>query len=186
MVQHQTSRLSLRQRRFIDAYLWDGNATQAAIQAGYSRAHSQQQGYQLLHHPQISARIAELESQRQEEQRSLGREVVRELRRIAFLDISPAFDAQGRCRPIRDLPEDLRHALASYEVVDPPSSAPTGGPAQALRFQRFRWQNKIPALALLGKNARLFTSLMELKLSSAAAGQLRAALPNVDPPPGGP
>jgi phage terminase small subunit len=54
--------LSLKQQRFIDAYLEKGNATQAAIDAGYkcrSRAVAQTIGSQNLLNPMIAARLAQ-------------------------------------------------------------------------------------------------------------------------------
>ena len=52
--------LNERQRRFVDEYLVDLNATQAAIRAGYSEKTSYSQAHDLLKKPEIQARIAEL------------------------------------------------------------------------------------------------------------------------------
>ena len=56
--------LNLRQSRFIDEYILDGNATQASIRAGYARAGAGQTGANLLKHPQIAAAIASAKHQR--------------------------------------------------------------------------------------------------------------------------
>lgn len=49
--------LSSRQERFIQEYLIDANATQAATRAGYSRKTAYSQGQRLLKHVEVCARI---------------------------------------------------------------------------------------------------------------------------------
>lgn len=52
-------KLTPKQRRFIEEYLIDLNATQAAIRAGYSAASAKQIGTENLSKPAIAAAIAE-------------------------------------------------------------------------------------------------------------------------------
>lgn len=51
--------LSPKQQRFVDEYLVDSNATQAAIRAGYSAKTAEQQGSRLLRNVQVAAAIEE-------------------------------------------------------------------------------------------------------------------------------
>ncbi|WP_235420893.1 terminase small subunit [Jeotgalibacillus soli] len=53
-----------KQQMFIDEYLVDLNATQAAIRAGYSEKTAYSQGQRLLKKVEISARIEELKKTR--------------------------------------------------------------------------------------------------------------------------
>lgn len=53
-----------KQQRFIDEYLVDLNATQAAIRAGYSERTAYSQGQRLLKNVEVSARIEELKKTR--------------------------------------------------------------------------------------------------------------------------
>ena len=48
-----------KQARFVDEYLIDMNATQAAIRAGYSKRRADAIGYENLRKPEISHAIAE-------------------------------------------------------------------------------------------------------------------------------
>ena len=48
-----------KQARFVDEYLIDMNATQAAIRAGYSKRRADAIGYENLRKPEISQAIAE-------------------------------------------------------------------------------------------------------------------------------
>jgi phage terminase small subunit len=50
--------LTPKQERFVQEYLVDLNATQAAIRAGYSKRTADKQGYQLLVNPRVQAAIA--------------------------------------------------------------------------------------------------------------------------------
>lgn len=50
--------LTPKQQRFVDEYLIDLNATQAAIRAGYSAKTAEQQGPRLLGYAGVSAAIA--------------------------------------------------------------------------------------------------------------------------------
>lgn len=49
--------LNLRQKKFIDAYIETGNASQSAIDAGYSKKNSRSTGSKLLKNPEIKAAI---------------------------------------------------------------------------------------------------------------------------------
>ncbi|HCF4311780.1 TPA: terminase small subunit, partial [Pseudomonas aeruginosa] len=46
--------LTKKQRLFVDEYLIDLNATQAAIRAGYSTRRAAEIGYQLLQRPEVA------------------------------------------------------------------------------------------------------------------------------------
>ncbi len=49
--------LTKKQRLFVDEYLLDLNATQAAIRAGYSTRRATEIGYQLLQRPEVAQAI---------------------------------------------------------------------------------------------------------------------------------
>ena len=51
------SKLTQKQRRFVDEYIISGNATQAAIKAGYSKRSAQQTGTENLLKPVIKAEL---------------------------------------------------------------------------------------------------------------------------------
>lgn len=55
-----------RQKRFVEEYLIDLNATQAAIRAGYSKNSAQEQGYQLVRKTSVKAAIDAAMAERSE------------------------------------------------------------------------------------------------------------------------
>lgn len=59
--------LSVKQQRFVDEYLVDLNATQAAIRAGYSERTAKQQGSRLLTNADVAAAVGKGVEDRSEE-----------------------------------------------------------------------------------------------------------------------
>lgn len=55
--------LTAKQQRFVDEYMVDLNATQAAIRAGYSAKTAEVIGYENLRKPQIAEEVAKRQSQ---------------------------------------------------------------------------------------------------------------------------
>ncbi len=62
----KTRKPTPRQARFVDEYLIDLNATQAAIRAGYSAKNADKIGPELLGKSRVSAAIAEAQAKRSE------------------------------------------------------------------------------------------------------------------------
>ena len=58
--------ITAKQQRFVDEYLIDLNATQAAKRAGYSAKTAMQQGWQLLDKTLVAAAISEAQAVRSE------------------------------------------------------------------------------------------------------------------------
>jgi phage terminase small subunit len=61
-----TGKLTVKQKRFIEEYLTDLNATQAAVRAGYSKRTARQQGALNMANAAIGAAIAEAMEKRSE------------------------------------------------------------------------------------------------------------------------
>jgi phage terminase small subunit len=108
--------LNARQLKFVDEYLVDMNATQAAIRAGYSKKTAGSQGFDLLKHPEIASAI---QARRQEVSHKTGitvEKVLAEMARIAFSDVRKLFGPTGALLPLTELPDDVAPAIAAIEV----------------------------------------------------------------------
>ncbi|PND34542.1 terminase small subunit [Achromobacter pulmonis] len=79
--------LTDKQRRFVDEYLVDLNATQAAIRAGYSQKTAGQIGEQNLKKLEISRAVQEAQAARSKRTEITQDMVLRELAKIGFSDI---------------------------------------------------------------------------------------------------
>jgi phage terminase small subunit len=79
--------LSPKQRAFVDEYLIDLNATQAAIRAGYSPKRADAMGYENLRKPEIQAAVSAAKAKRAER-----------LELTAEYVVAALHDVEQRCR----------------------------------------------------------------------------------------
>ena len=79
--------LTIKQRRFIDEYLIDYNASRAALAAGYNKKTAMHMGYENLKKPQIKREIDKEIAKRSEKSEITAEKIVAELALIAFSDI---------------------------------------------------------------------------------------------------
>lgn len=79
--------LTDKQRRFVEEYLVDLNATQAAVRAGYSPRTASRTGHENLKKPEIAQEVARLQAERSERTEITADRVVQELARLAFSDL---------------------------------------------------------------------------------------------------
>ena len=87
-----------KQQRFVDEYLIDLNATQAAIRAGYSVKTANEQGAQNLAKVSIQQAIAEQMADRSRRTGVNQDRIVLELARIAFAKITDIVDSEGKIK----------------------------------------------------------------------------------------
>jgi phage terminase small subunit len=76
-----------KQQRFVEEYLIDLNATQAAIRAGYSDDTAYSQGQRLLKNVEVAAAIAEAQGDRSVRTEITADLVLKELAKIGFADM---------------------------------------------------------------------------------------------------
>jgi phage terminase small subunit len=136
-----------KQERFVEEYLVDLNATQAAIRAGYSERTAHEIGHQNLSKVEIQEALQTAFAARSKRVEVDQDWVVRRLARIADLDLRKLFAADGTPRPIHELPEDVAGAIASIHVVK------RKGEAEGYRV---RLPDRIRALDLLGRHLGMF------------------------------
>ena len=84
-----------RQQRFIDEYLLDLNATQAAVRAGYSPRTANEQSARLLANASIAAAVQSAQQSRSDRVQITQDDVLRGLRREATLTGEGSSHAAG-------------------------------------------------------------------------------------------
>ena len=87
-----------KQKRFVEEYLIDLNATQAAIRAGYSAKSAMEQGYQLLRNTSVATALSEAVQKRSERAGIDADYVLRQavkLHERCMQEISPVTDRKG-------------------------------------------------------------------------------------------
>jgi phage terminase small subunit len=110
--------LNPKQLRFIDEYLVDFNATQAAIRAGYSKRSASEQGYDLLRKPQIQSAIKAKQKELAHKVGITRERIVQECARLAFSDFRKLFNENGTLKPFADMDDDTAAAIAGIDVVE--------------------------------------------------------------------
>ena len=86
------AKLTAKQQRFVDEYLIDLNATQAAIRSGYSVKTANEQGARLLANVSVQEAIAKEMAERSKRTGINQDRVVLELAKMAFVNIDDVVD----------------------------------------------------------------------------------------------
>jgi phage terminase small subunit len=107
-----------KQERFIEEYLRDFNATQAAIRAGYKPRTAYSTGQENLKKPEIAEAIAARRARLAEEAGVTAERVVRELGRIAFFDPRRLFHPDGTPLQITELDDESAAVVAGLDVLE--------------------------------------------------------------------
>lgn len=154
--------LNPRQTRFVDEYLIDLNATQAAIRAGYSEKMAGRIGYQLLEKPRVQEAIHARQADRSARTEITQDRVLRELARIGFFDIRKLTNADGTAKPLNELDDDTAAAIAGLDIVLIGND--TVGMGTVLKF---KIAGKVSALELMGRHLSMFTDKMKVDLGKA-------------------
>jgi phage terminase small subunit len=109
-------KLEPRQKRFVQEYLIDLNATQAAIRAGYSKKTARQQADQLLTKLYIKKAVETAMKEREKRTQITADEVLKELRILLHSDIRDYIEINEDTGAIRakgfdEMPPDASRAL---------------------------------------------------------------------------
>jgi len=150
--------LTDKQRRFVEEYVVDFNATQAAIRAGYSPDTAQQIGSENLSKPVIQDAIQEIQSKLSEETGITAKRVIEEYAKIAFVDIREAFSVDNGLHDVRQIDDSTAAALSSVETFEVRQDGMVIGHTRKVKFH-----DKIRALEALGKHLGVFEKDNEQK-----------------------
>lgn len=114
-----TSKVSAEEKRtlFIEAYLSNnGNATQAAISAGYSPHSAERQGIRLTRDVRVKTVLDKRRTEVVAATELSTEKTIREVRRLAYSDPRNIMDENGRIKKLHELDADTAAAVSSYEV----------------------------------------------------------------------
>jgi phage terminase small subunit len=137
--------LSDKRGRFVEEYLLDLNATQAATRAGYSPDTARQQGSRLLSDPDIQAAIEAAQKARSRRTEITADRVVQELALIAFADMGQVThwtENSVELRPSHMLSRDQKAIIGEI--------------AQSKDGVRVKTHSKLDALSKLGQHLGMF------------------------------
>lgn len=154
-------KLTPKQQKFVDEYLTDLNATQAAIRAGYSKKTARSIAVELLTKPNIAAEIERQRKKTQEKLEISREKVIAELAAIAFAngtDYAKITSVEGQAAvaftPTESLSPEKRKAIAGIKTTQSGIEVKT--------------HDKLRAIELLGKYLGLFEQQKEVEEVSLA------------------
>lgn len=136
--------LTPKQQRFVEEYLIDLNATQAAIRAGYSEKTAAVIGAENLIKPNIQKAIEEAQNKRSEQTQIDAAYVLKRLVEIDQMDVLDIMDDNGNVKPIKDWPKIWRQYISNIETISMDDGEGW--------LKKIKWPDKVKNLELLGKH----------------------------------
>jgi phage terminase small subunit len=140
--------LTLRQERFIDAFVKCGNQRDAAIAAGYSPKSAAFIACKLLKNTTVRSEYEKRKAAWVPKVAVDVDDVVREAAMLAFADPTSIFDEDGRLLPVPRWPLRARRSISAIDIMTKkgmPGEDPTH------RVLKVRFHDKSKALELLAR-----------------------------------
>lgn len=151
------ARLSKKQQAFVDEYLIDLNATQAAIRAGYKRSeYTDTNANKLLENTRIAEEIEKRMAERSKRTGINQDRVVQELAKLAFVNAADVIDVNSATVLPDAKPEDLA-CIQSVKV-----KRTTKGKS-VIEEREIRFYDKKDSLVQLGRHLGMFKDKVALE-----------------------
>ncbi|MBN0242007.1 terminase small subunit [Pseudomonas aeruginosa] len=173
--------LTKKQRLFVDEYLLDLNATQAAIRAGYSTRRATEIGYQLLQRPEVAQAIQAAMAERSKRTEVEADYVIRRLREIDEMDVLDILEDDGSFRSIRDWPRAWRQFLSGIEIAELFEGRGDDRRIAGV-LRKVKWPDKLRNLELLSRHVGTESAALDLELKRLDVAKKRAELKLLENP----
>lgn len=161
--------LTDKQRRFVDEYLVDLNATQAAIRAGYSQKTARQIGDENLSKPDIAKAVQEAQAARSQRTKITQDMVLRELVKIGFSDIRKIVRWGKTELRVTDADDDEGEVTEAYhglalvgaDDIDDDTAAAISEISEGREGLKVKLHDKKGALVDIGRHLGMFKDRVE-------------------------
>lgn len=154
--------LTPKQSRFVDEYLVDLNATQAAVRAGYSAKTAGQIGDENLKKPQIAKALSDRMKQREQRTQVDADYVIKRLQEIDQMDVFDILNDDMSLKPISQWPRTWRLSISGIDL----SELVMGGESEQDRtvrlLKKIKWPDKVKNLELLGRHFGIFNDKLDV------------------------
>lgn len=154
------NKLSFREKKFIQEYFIDLNATQAASRAGYSKKSAASIGSLLLRRLEVRKAIQTELRARLRDPKVVATKVVETLMTVAFSDITDLMDINNTkvtIKDLKDLPRESRLLISSIEEKVNNAGIST---------IKVQFQDRLKALELLGRYLKLFNEQFDININT--------------------
>lgn len=158
--------LTDKQKRFVEEYLVDLNATQAAIRAGYSKETARQIGSENLSKPYIQKEIQKAMKKRSERTEITQDKVLQELAKVGFTDITD-FLSFKTTKTVVGRDEDDNPIYGYQKVIEIKDSEEVEGKAISEVQQKdgnfkFKLHDKMKALHDIARHLGMFEDTINI------------------------
>lgn len=150
-------RLTAKQSQFVEEYLIDLNATQAAIRAGYAESTANKQASLWVGKTREACpenmrpvwdAVQEAKGDRVERTQIDADYVLQRMVEIDKMDAADIMDGEGNLLPINQWPSAWRRYISSMDVTEI-----KGGDGEAVGIlKKIKWPDKLKNLELIGKH----------------------------------
>ena len=152
------AKLTKKQQRFVEEYLIDLNATQAAIRAGYKRSeYTDTNANKILENTRVAEEIEKAMAERSKRTGINQDRVVEELAKLAFVNAADVIDVNTATVLPDATPEDLA-CIASVKVKK------TTKGKNVIEEREVRFYDKKDSLVQLGKHLGMFKDKVEMDM----------------------
>lgn len=148
--------LTDKQRRFCEEYIFDWNATRAAIAAGYSENTAKEIGYENLTKPHIKAYIEEIQKDLSKVAGISALKNIREFEKIAYSSLHNYKDNWMTLKEWEEISEDDKAAILEITTTSKTIYTKEGEPivTEIIKFKLHDKQKALDSLnKMLGYNA---------------------------------
>ncbi|MEQ2049450.1 terminase small subunit [Burkholderia multivorans] len=154
-------KLTPKQQRFVDEYLVDLNATQAAIRAGYSPKTAYRIGAELLQKTSVAAALAECMKARRQRTQVDADYVLQRMIEIDQMDVLDIMTDDMALKPVSDWPKVWRQYLSGFDLAEMFDG--TGDAREMVGIlKKIKWPDKVKNLELLGRHLGMFKDKVEV------------------------
>lgn len=144
--------LTEKQQRFVEEYLVDLNATQAAIRAGYSAKTAGNIGYEQLGRSDVAEAIAAAQAARAARTQVTADTVLQHLDVARRADLADLYDDAGNLKPIREWPLIWRQGLVAGVEVEELFEGRGEDREQIGRLRKVKLADRVRITELIGKH----------------------------------
>ncbi|WP_368648987.1 terminase small subunit [Castellaniella ginsengisoli] len=163
------SKITPKQARFVEEYLKDLNATQAAIRAGYSARSAKQRAADLLSLPHVQAAVAEAQAARSRRIEIDQDYVLARMVEIDQMDVLDIMTDDMALKPVSDWPRVWRQYLSGFDLAE--MFEGRGDEREMVGIlKKIKWPDKTKNLELLGRHLGMFRDKLDVTVTEVPSG----------------
>ena len=177
------SKLSYKQKRFVEEYIVDLNAKQAAIRAGYSVRTAEKQGWQMMQHAGIRTAIEKYQKNISKKTEITIENILQEYAKIAFTDLTEIIRFEKGLMSVEDFDklDDKQKACIKKFKCKTMERLNANGELVESDWVEIELHDKQHALDMLGKHLGMFVQKLEVTDKTPKPPSINLIMPAVDP-----